>query len=96
MEALRGAVDVALVPIWGWGPSLGPGHMDPEGAARAVALVRPRIAVPIHWGTFLPIGLGRRHARVLRDPPEAFARHVARLAPTVRVVTLAAGESHEL
>ena len=55
-----GRVDVALLPIWGWGPSPGPGHLDPEGAARAVALVRPRIAVPIHWGTFLPIGVARR------------------------------------
>ena len=54
-------VDVALIPIWGWGTSLGPGHLDPEGAARAIALVEPRIAVPIHWGTFLPIGLGRRN-----------------------------------
>ena len=26
-------LDVALLPIWGWGPTLGPGHMDPLGAA---------------------------------------------------------------
>ena len=39
MRALRGQVDVALIPIWGWGTSLGPGHLDPEGAARAIALV---------------------------------------------------------
>ena len=76
MESLRGEVDVALVPIWGWGTGLGPGHMDPEEAAQAVALVRPRIAVPIHWGTFLPIGMGRRHGHLLHDPPAAFARHV--------------------
>src|SRR5829696_9070246 len=47
MVSLRGRVDIALVPIWGWGPSLGPGHLDPEGAAKAVELVRPRVAVPI-------------------------------------------------
>ena len=68
MRALHGEVDVALIPIWGWGPSLGPGHLDPEGAAKAVALVEPRIAIPIHWGTFLPIGYRRRH-----DDPQAAA-----------------------
>ena len=62
MRALHGEVDVALIPIWGWGPSLGPGHLDPEGAAKAVALVEPRIVIPIHWGTFLPIGCRRRDA----------------------------------
>ena len=49
-----GEVDLALLPIWGWGPSLGPGHMDPERAARAAALIEPRIVVPIHWGTLYP------------------------------------------
>ena len=57
MAQLRGRVDVALIPIWGWGPTLGPGHLDPEAAARAVALIRPRLAIPIHWGTYLPIGV---------------------------------------
>jgi L-ascorbate metabolism protein UlaG (beta-lactamase superfamily) len=93
MLALRGQVDLALIPVWGWGTSLGPGHLDPEGAARAVALVRPRIAVPIHWGTFLPIGFGRRNPGLLREPPRAFARHVAELAPATRVDVLAPGGS---
>jgi L-ascorbate metabolism protein UlaG (beta-lactamase superfamily) len=93
MRALRGQVDVALIPIWGWGTSLGPGHLDPEGAARAIALVAPRIAVPIHWGTFLPIGLGRRNPGLLKDPPLEFARHMAELAPATRVETLAPGGS---
>ena len=91
MRDLRGAVDVALIPIWGWGPSLGPGHLDPEGAAKAVALIEPRIAIPIHWGTFLPIGL--RRPDILSEPPLAFARHVAEFAPATRVETLAPGDS---
>lgn len=93
MEALRGRVDVALLPIWGWGPALGPGHLDPAAAARAAALVAPEIVVPIHWGTFLPLGTHRRHAAVLREPAEAFAAQVAGAAPGVRVATLAVGES---
>jgi len=90
MEDLRGRVDVALIPIWGWGPSLGPGHIDPADAAKVVELVRPRIAIPIHWGTFLPIGLGKRHARVLTEPPLAFASHAGAMT---RVETIAPGGS---
>lgn len=93
MTELNGAVEVALIPIWGWGPSLGPGHLDPEAAARAIALVQPRIAIPIHWGTYLPYGLARRHGELLRAPALQFAAHVARLAPGVRVSTLQPGQS---
>jgi L-ascorbate metabolism protein UlaG (beta-lactamase superfamily) len=92
MRALHGQVEVALIPIWGWGPSLGPGHLDPEGAAKAIALIEPRLAIPIHWGTFLPIGYRRGHA-VLERPPREFERHVAALAPSTRVATLSPGES---
>lgn len=93
MEALRGRVDVALLPIWGWGPTLGPGHLDPTSAARAAALVEPAVVVPIHWGTFLPIGTRRRHRAVLSAPAQTFAAQVADAAPGVRVATLAVGES---
>ena len=86
-------LDAALLPIWGWGPRLGPGHMDPDEAARAVALIRPRMVVPIHWGTFLPIGLARRHARLLRDPARAFAARAAQAAPDVEVCVLTPGDS---
>jgi L-ascorbate metabolism protein UlaG (beta-lactamase superfamily) len=92
MRALAGQVDVALLPVWGWGPSIGPGHMDPLRAARAAALVRPRIAVPIHWGTFFPIGLEALHQRALVEPPHRFAQHVRTLAPEVEVRVLAPGD----
>lgn len=96
MAGLVEALDAALVPVWGWGPSLGAGHMDPAQAAEAIALLRPRLAVPIHWGTFLPLGLGRGHAHLLRDPPHEFAAHVANLAPATHVAILAPGTSLEL
>jgi L-ascorbate metabolism protein UlaG (beta-lactamase superfamily) len=86
-------LDVALVPIWGWGPSLGPGHMDPDQAAAAVALLRPRLAVPIHWGTFAPIGSGDGARGHVRDPAWRFAARVAERAPSVLVRVLAPGES---
>src|SRR5215218_2429406 len=86
-----GPVDVALLPIWGWGPSLGPGHMTPEEAAEACALLHPVIAVPIHWGTYLRVGMARRHRDVTHEPPRRFAAHVAALAPDTRVAVLAPG-----
>lgn len=85
-------LDVALLPVAGWGSTLGPGHMDPLDAARAVALLTPRIAIPIHWGTLRPIGFARRHRERLGDPPRLFARHVARLAPSVEVTILEPGQ----
>ena len=93
MAELGDGLDAALVPVAGWGPSLGPGHMNAAQAAEAIALLRPRVAVPIHWGTFLALGLRRGHAQLLRDPPHAFAARVAALAPATRVAILAPGAS---
>lgn len=95
MAELAG-IDLALLPVWGWGPTLGEGHLDPEGAARAAALVRPRLAIPIHWGTFYPRMLERYKPDRLTDPPHEFAAAVARLAPAVDVRVLAPGESVQL
>ena len=76
-------VDVALLPVWGWGPSLGPGHLDPAGAAEAVQLLRPQVAVPVHWGTFAMAGLASlpnphraRMRALLVEPPRRFAAAV--------------------
>jgi L-ascorbate metabolism protein UlaG (beta-lactamase superfamily) len=93
MTGLVPELDVALVPIWGWGSTLGRGgHLDPEGAADALALLRPRIAVPIHWGTYAPVYLGLRvPPAFLTAPCEAFLRAAARTAPDVVVRVLAPG-----
>jgi L-ascorbate metabolism protein UlaG (beta-lactamase superfamily) len=91
MSDLSPSPDVALLPVAGWGPRLGPGHMGPLDAARAASLIRPRLAIPVHWGTLLPIGHVRRHRARLADPPRLFAEHVARLAPSVEVRILPPG-----
>ncbi len=92
-ELGNGGLDLALLPVWGWGPTLGPGHLDPERAARAAALLRPRLAVPIHWGTLYPPGLARLRPRPLRDPPHEFAARAAVLAPDTEVRVIAPGSS---
>lgn len=92
MAALKGAVDVALLPIWGWGPTLGEGHMDPERAAQALAAIEPRVAIPVHWGT-LGVPWARPSREELHEPVVAFAEAAARLAPQVEVRVLEPGES---
>jgi L-ascorbate metabolism protein UlaG (beta-lactamase superfamily) len=92
MEELGAGLDLALLPIWGWGPSVGPGHLDPERAARAAALLSPQVVVPIHWGTLYPLGLARFRPRPLRAPPLEFAAWMRELAPQVEVRLLAPGE----
>jgi L-ascorbate metabolism protein UlaG (beta-lactamase superfamily) len=83
-------VDVALLPIWGWGPRLPPGHLDPVRAAQATRLLSPRVVIPIHWGTYLRAGMRRVD---LEAPARAFAEAVARTAPSCEVVVLRPGES---
>ena len=61
--AAIGPLDLALVPVAGWGAKVGPGHLDPERAAEAVRLLKPKIAVPIHWGTFAPMHRCRTWSR---------------------------------
>ncbi len=77
MRELCPDLDLALIPVWGWGPNLGTGHLDPERAAEATALLRPRRAVPVHWGTLFPYGLRPFYADRLHTPARAFAAAVA-------------------
>lgn len=53
-ELSKEAIDLAALPIWGWGPKLGTGHLDPKRAALATELIQPKIVIPIHFGTYFP------------------------------------------
>lgn len=92
MAELAG-IDLALLPVWGWGPRLGPGHMDPRRAADALTILRPRAVVPIHWGTLWPMGMGRVAPHQLQQPPLDFARFAAETAPDVKVFVTPPGET---
>ena len=85
-----GEVDVALLPVAGWGPKLGPGHLDPGEAARAAALIAPRVAIPIHWGTYERIGMDTGHRAA---PARRFCDQLSELAPEVAAELLAPGEA---
>lgn len=88
--------DLALLPIWGWSHRLGEGHMDPRDAARAAALLRPGLTVPIHWGTYFPVGMRSVRGRLLEKPAVAFGEQMRELAPQLEYRILRPGESLEL
>jgi L-ascorbate metabolism protein UlaG (beta-lactamase superfamily) len=91
MAQLGPELDVALIPVWGWGPTLGPGHLDPSRAAAAVGMLRPRFAVPIHWGTFWPYGFGRVRPGLLTRPPLDFAARAGEADAKVTVLVTPPG-----
>jgi L-ascorbate metabolism protein UlaG (beta-lactamase superfamily) len=88
-----GNVDVALLPVAGWGPRLGPGHLDPEEAARAATLIAPRIAIPIHWGSYERLAMKRAGGR--SDPAKRFCDQVGELSPDIRAELLEPGSALE-
>jgi L-ascorbate metabolism protein UlaG (beta-lactamase superfamily) len=95
--ASLGTIDLALLPVWGWGPSLGPGHLDPRRAAEALTLIRPTLAVPVHWGVFFPLpllALGRGRRSFLDTPPHEFAALARQIIPEVEVRVVQPGELH--
>jgi L-ascorbate metabolism protein UlaG (beta-lactamase superfamily) len=92
MSELAPGLDVALLPIAGWGPRLPPGHLDAPRAVRALGLLRPRVAIPIHWGTYTRVGLHRDEAA----PARRFAALAADQTPDVEVRVLPVGGSVEV
>ncbi len=94
MRTLAAGIDVALLPVWGWGPRVGAGHMDPAAAARAAGLLAPRVAVPIHWGTLASPRVWWRGDPEM--PAREFERQVGVHAPGVAVRVLVPGAAMPL
>lgn len=85
MRGLAHGLDGAMLPISGWGRHVPAGHLTPERAAVALEMLRPRWAIPVHWGTYA--GPGGRH--VLADPARAareFAHWASEIAPGVEIL----------
>jgi L-ascorbate metabolism protein UlaG (beta-lactamase superfamily) len=96
MSDLGAGLDVACLPVDGWGPRLPDDHLSSLTAAQALTMLEPRIAVPIHWGTYYPPGLAEVWRGRKTQPPRVFACHAARLAPQVEVRVLEPGAGFEV
>lgn len=91
MSTLSDGLELALLPIAGWGATVPAGHLNPERAAEAVRRLRPRVVIPIHWGTYWPL---YRRSPIASDATAAsFVARVHEVAPDVEVRVLAVGES---
>jgi L-ascorbate metabolism protein UlaG (beta-lactamase superfamily) len=87
-------IDLALIPVGGWGPTLDPrDHLDAGAAAEAVRRAKASWAVPVHYGTFWPIGMNRIRAHMFTEPGRQFAALAQRSAPDTQVRVLAHGET---
>ncbi|MFC0599233.1 MBL fold metallo-hydrolase [Streptomyces palmae] len=93
MAQVVGECDVALLPVGGWGPFLGHGHLDAGRAAQALARLGARGAVPVHYGTYWPIGLDGVRPHEFHAPGQEFVRHAERLAPQAVVHRLDHGQT---
>ena len=88
-----GPVDIAVLPVGGWGPRLPDDHLGPLSAARALQLLRPRACVPVHWGTLYPPWLPPEVNAKWSEWPRAFDRYARHLAPDVDMRVLPPGET---
>jgi L-ascorbate metabolism protein UlaG (beta-lactamase superfamily) len=76
MQLLEGRVDVMLLPI---GDNF---TMGIEDAVRAVSFVKPKVVIPMHWGTF----------PVIDTDPQSFKKAVGTLA---QVAVLQPGQVYD-
>ncbi len=86
-------IDIAAVPIGGWGPRLSEGHMDGVQAAEACRMTGARYALAVHWGSLHPPFMGRDW--MLR-PMVEFAEALGRIAPECKLIDLRPGDQWEL
>ncbi len=60
--------------------------MGPREAAKACALLRPKIVIPMHYGTF----------PLLTGTPEAFEAYLKEMAPETKMLVITPGETVKL
>lgn len=93
MAGLAADLDLALLPVGGWGPRLPEDHLNPLTAAKALRPMQPAVAAPIHWGTLYPPWLPPAFNARFGRWPLAFTRYAAHLAPGADVRVLERGET---
>lgn len=72
-----GPFDLTLLEIGAYDPAWAGVHMGPEGALQAHRMLRGKVLLPIHWGTF-NLGLHAWH-----EPPETLRAAALREGATV-------------
>ncbi len=92
-DMAQAPVDVALVPVGGWGPRLSQGHLDPAEAARVCETVGARYAVPVHWGTLHAPASRRLPPGWMDRAGPAFVAALARLGSRCTPVLLRPGQA---
>jgi L-ascorbate metabolism protein UlaG (beta-lactamase superfamily) len=85
-----GRIDVALLPVAGWGSRLPAGHLDPVRAVEALALIDSGSRT--HWYR-RPPDAPWRPPRGDDTPAKTFAELAATIVPTVDVRVLRPGQS---
>jgi L-ascorbate metabolism protein UlaG (beta-lactamase superfamily) len=93
MSDLHPRIDLALLPVGGWGPWLRGQHLDPTTAAECLPQLRCRVAVPIHYGTMWPIGFDWLRPHIFHEPGREFAEAASLMAPDVDVRVFPPGAS---
>lgn len=96
MRGLAPVLDLALLPVAGWGTTVGPGHLDASSAAEATRLLRPCFAVPIHWGALRPLWERSAHGLPRQSAAAEFASEVKRLGSATAVQIIEPGAAWEL
>lgn len=86
-------IDVALLPIWGWGSTIGTGHLDPVRAAQSSVLIDPKLVVPIHWGTYSPEDGRRGLPKWFTNAPDLFVEAMAAVGHSDRLRMLEPGDT---
>ena len=89
-------LDVALLPVAGWGSSLGPGHLNPQEAARAANHLRPRWVIPIHWGAYRNVLPTITSAGPTPGPAQQFVDALETLCADIEPVVLRPGTADRL
>lgn len=89
-ELPRGA-DLALLPIGGWGLTLGEEHLGPRSAAALARDLEPRLVLPIHWGTLQIPLLRHLRPQLGRLAGSRFAAELAQVAPATRALLVEPG-----
>ncbi len=89
-------IDLALLPIWGWGSTLGTGHLNPERAAMAAQLIEPRLVVPIHWGTYAPEDGRRGLPSWFTNAPDLFVEAMNDTGQSALLRVVAPGDTFTL